>query len=68
MEGMLIVEAVVVGAMLVPIFMMVRLFVKNLYVALFVAGVAFHLIAEFSGLNNWYLDNSVAAKKRTRKQ
>ena len=29
-----------------------------------ITGGGFHLVCEFSGLNDWYLDNGVASKKR----
>ncbi len=64
MDPQLLVEATVVGIGLVVVFVVVRMFVKNLYLALFVSGALFHLIAEFTGVNAWYLKNSVAAKKQ----
>lgn len=33
-----------------------------------VAGGAFHILSEVYGVNNWFLDNSVSARKRDRKR
>lgn len=67
-------EAVSVGFALVPVFYVVSRATSALRVDaftgafkptldLFISGALFHLIAEESGLNEWYLTNSHAAQK-----
>ena len=63
-------EAAVVGVGLIPIWMLVRraTTAMNIYgnkeiIDIALAGAAFHLLAEESGLNTWYLTNGYAAQK-----
>ncbi len=64
MDPQLLVEAFVVGVGLVVVFMLVKMAKLGEVATVFLAGALFHLLAEVSGVNNWYLDNSVAAKRR----
>jgi len=71
-NGQLLTEVVVVGATLVPMYIATHSATATLglsrmtheYLAVFLAGSAFHLLFELTGLNDWYLDNGVAALKR----
>jgi hypothetical protein len=63
-------EAAVVGVGIIPIWMLVRraTTAMNIYgnkaiIDVALAGAAFHLLAEESGLNTWYLTNGYAAQK-----
>jgi hypothetical protein len=64
-------EALVVGAALVPMYFAVSRatsatridFVGKEVLDVFLSGFLFHLLAEESGVNEWYLTNSHAAKK-----
>lgn len=64
-------EALVVGAALVPVWFAVSKateaarfeFAAKSALDVFVAGFLFHLIAEETGVNDWYLTNSHAAQK-----
>ena len=63
-------EAAVVGVGLIPMWMLVRraTTAMNIYggkeiIDIALAGAAFHLLAEESGLNTWYLTNGYAAQK-----
>lgn len=64
----LAIEAISVGALLIPIIFLVSKLVKMTPiqarfrpgVTIFLAGAFFHLFAEFSGINKWYLENSAA--------
>jgi hypothetical protein len=70
--GHLLTEAAIVGAALVPVYIATHAVTATLglsrmtheYLAIFLAGGAFHLICEATGVNDWYLDNGVAALKR----
>lgn len=64
MDPQLFVEAFVVGVGLVAVYFAVKMAKLGELVTVFLAGALFHLVAEISGVNDWYLDNSVAAKKR----
>lgn len=59
-------EAVVVGAGLIPMFLMAEELFPRMpkWGHIMVAGGGFHLLCEFSGINAWYLDNGVASKRR----
>ena len=59
-------EAVVVGAGLIPMFLLAEELFPRMpkWGQIMVAGGGFHLACEFSGINDWYLDNGVASKKR----
>jgi hypothetical protein len=54
--ALLTLEAVVVGALLVLIFMIVSRFMGPVP-AVFVSGAAFHLACEATGVNAWYARN-----------
>jgi len=54
-------EAVVVGGMLIPMYLLTEQFIKNKMAALFVSGAAFHLLCEVTGLNKWYLTNGASS-------
>jgi hypothetical protein len=65
-------EALGVGALLVPVYAVVRKSVVNYvwrnestreYAAVFLSGALFHVLAEASGLNDWYISNGRAQKK-----
>jgi hypothetical protein len=65
-------EAVTIGAFITPLFAVVRELVDEVnftnerskdYISVFVAGAMFHIIAEASGVNEWYLNNSAAYRK-----
>jgi hypothetical protein len=69
----LAIEAIAVGLSLVPVFWLTRRFVRQYATSLnendinlitvAVSGGLFHILSEESGVNNWFLSNSVAAKK-----
>jgi hypothetical protein len=48
-------EAVLVGLFLLPVFWVSEKFGFSKWITVFVAGVLFHLIAEFSGVNKAYV-------------
>jgi hypothetical protein len=48
-------EAVLVGLFLLPVFWISEKFGFSKWITVFVAGVLFHLIAEFSGINKAYV-------------
>ena len=54
-------EAVAVGGLLVPMYLLTEHFIKNKMASLFVSGVAFHLICEVTGLNKWYLTHGASS-------
>lgn len=65
----LAIEAVTVGATFVPWSYMVSGFVRKVpalarydpWISVFISGAGYHLIAEATGLNKWYLFNSAAS-------
>lgn len=65
----LAIEAVSVGAAFLPLQYVVSGIISKTaiasryqpWVAMFVAGAGFHLVAEFAGLNRWYLHHSAAS-------
>lgn len=61
----LIVEAIVVGLGLMILWYIMNfvdknIWKKNMLISMFVTGVVFHLIAEFTGVNKWYCSNGNA--------
>jgi hypothetical protein len=64
-------EAIIVGALNVPLWFLCREVAKNLkvpeskvdFAATFLSGVAFHLLAERTGMNAWYVKHGHAAMK-----
>lgn len=48
-------EAVLVGLFLLPVFWVSEKFGFSKWITVFVAGVLFHLTAEFSGINKAYV-------------
>lgn len=72
-ERQLGVEAVVVGVASIPVFLateqVVKLFRASDFTTkvwtIFLSGAYFHLIAEGTGVNKWYLENSAASMKET---
>lgn len=71
-DGEAVKEAVVVGALLVPVYAIVHDLVKNTrlvkegnrdLLAVFLSGLIFHAVAEGSGLNEWYIQNGGAVQK-----
>jgi hypothetical protein len=50
----LLLEALVVGILLVAVFIFVSKFTKNTLYAVFASGALFHLLCEATGVNRWY--------------
>ena len=50
-----ILEAILVGLFLLPVFWVAEKFGLSKWPTVFVAGMLFHLIAEFSGINKAYV-------------
>lgn len=48
-------EAVLVGLFLLPVFWVAEKFGMSKWVTVFIAGALFHLTAEFSGINRAYV-------------
>jgi len=48
-------EAILVGLFLLPVFWVSEKFGFSKWITVFVAGVLFHLTAEFSGINKAYV-------------
>lgn len=73
----LIEEALAVGVSLVPVMYITRQFVDKMFASwtvpsrdmltIALGGGLFHIISEETGVNNWFLNNSVAAKKVNKK-
>jgi len=55
--GMLLVEALIVGILLVAVFYFVSKLTKNTMYAVFASGALFHLLCEATGVNRWYAKN-----------
>lgn len=53
----LLIEALVVGILLVAIFILVSKLTKNTLYAVFASGAVFHLLCEATGVNAWYAKN-----------
>jgi hypothetical protein len=65
-------EAVTIGAVLTPVYAVVRELVEELnfenerskdYISVFVAGALFHILAEATGVNEYYIKHSHVARK-----
>lgn len=73
----LIEEALAVGVSLVPVMYATRCFVDKMFsswseqsrsvLTIALGGGVFHIISEETGVNNWFLSNSVAARKVNKK-
>jgi hypothetical protein len=48
-------EAVLVGLFLLPVFWVTEKFGFSKWITIFIAGVLFHLTAEFTGINKAYV-------------
>jgi len=64
----LLIEALVVGIVMVIVGLVVRNYTKQLKMyplemTLFLTGVFAHLLFEFTGFNKWYCVNGVACKR-----
>ena len=70
-QQQLAIEAITVGAAFLPWSYLISGFVAKSsiapqykgYASIFIAGAGFHLVAELSGLNAWYLKHSAANMK-----
>jgi hypothetical protein len=50
----LLIEAFIVGILLVAVFYFVSKFTKSTLQAVFLSGALFHLLCEATGVNAWY--------------
>jgi len=66
-------EATEVGVLLLPVYAVVREGLNGLkfknernkeYFSVFISGALFHILAEATGVNEWYLSNSRANRRR----
>lgn len=64
----LLIESAVVGATIIPVYMLAHQVFQDDYVAVGVAGVSYHILSEMMGVNRWFLDNSVASIKKSKEQ
>jgi hypothetical protein len=64
LSSQLAAEAIFVGATLFPVYAVWNAFIQNPPLKVFLTGVSYHLIAEYSGINAHYLENSHANNKR----
>jgi hypothetical protein len=63
MTTQLLEEAAFVGVTFIPFQLAAESFISNRFLATFAAGAAYHIAAETLGINEWYLNNSYAARK-----
>jgi hypothetical protein len=76
LRSKLLTEAFLLGAGLLPIYIMTHKIVGLMlprmsdetqdYLSIFLSGATFHLVAEGTGINDWYLENGHAYLKRNR--
>ena len=64
----LLIESAVVGATIIPVYMLAHQVFPDDYVAVGVAGVSYHILSEMLGVNRWFLDNSVSSIKKSKEQ
>lgn len=57
-------EAIFVGATLVPFVLATERIIKSPILSVFTAGLLYHLSAELSGLNEWYLEHGASTLNR----
>ena len=50
-----LIEAILVGLLLIPVFFIVEKAKLSKWVTIFLAGVVFHIFAELSGINRAYV-------------
>jgi hypothetical protein len=55
-----IIEALIVGLYTVCIFIMVNIFITDMYLQLFITGFIKHLLGYYSGIHDWYCNNGYA--------
>lgn len=76
LRSKLLTEAFIVGAGLLPVYFLTHKIITAVlprlsdeaqdYVSIFISGATFHLVAEGTGINDWYLENGHAYLKRLR--